>query len=73
MFTLWTVRPVSDYEILRRDGVYRTDPALVDEHRLSAYHWIASELAKRTQPPPHTSLPVWGGITLMGQTNPNPT
>lgn len=72
MLTLWTIRPVSDYEILRRDGVYRTNPALVDEHRLSAYHWIASELAKRTQPLPHTSLPVWAWYHAHGANKPKP-
>lgn len=72
MMTLWTVRPASDYEILERDGVYRTDPTLVDEHRLTAYYWIAGELAKRTPPPPDVVLPVWAWYHAHGAKRPKP-
>lgn len=72
MLTLWTVRPIGDYEVLRRDGVYRTDPLLVDSHRLSAYQWIAGELAKRCSPPPNVSLPVWAWYHAHGANKPKP-
>lgn len=70
MLTLWTVRPISDFDILQHDGIYRTDPTWVDEHRLTAYRWIAGELAKRTAPPPHASLPVWAWYHAHGANKP---
>ena len=72
MMTLWTVRPASDYEILRQNGVYRTDPLLVDSHRLPAYHWISDELAKRCPPPPNVVLPVWAWYHAHGANKPKP-
>lgn len=72
MLTLWTVRPVADYDILVQNGVYRTDPTLVDEHRLVAYHYMAHELAKRCPPPPNVALPVWAWHHAHGADKPKP-
>ncbi|MDO4700045.1 MAG: hypothetical protein Q4A69_05125 [Moraxella sp.] len=36
-WTLWTVRPANDYEILRQTGVFITDPQYIDPDHLTAY------------------------------------
>lgn len=72
MLTLWTVRPLSDYTLLQRQGIYTTDPNLVEPHRLSAYRWMAEQLAKRCPPPPDAELPVWAWYRAHGLHKPKP-
>lgn len=66
MLTLWTVRPVSDFEILQKTGCFITDPTKIDQHRLRAYSWIAKQLSKKVLPPKDVQFPVWAWYRAHG-------
>lgn len=63
---LWSVRPESDYFLLKKQGVYHTDERLVSHHRLEAYYWIAEQLRKKVQPPEGITLPIWAWYRAHG-------
>lgn len=65
--TLWTVRPASDYEILRQTGVFITDPQYIDPDHLTAYRWLSKQLAKKYPPPVGIAFPVWAWHTAHGK------
>lgn len=63
---LWTVRPESDFFLLQKQGVYRTDKRFVFPHRHKAYHWIAEQLKKKISPPDGVDFPVWAWYRAYG-------
>lgn len=71
MLTLWTIRPQTDFEILRQKGVFITDPAHVDDYH-KAYRWLSGELAKRTLPPSGVVFPVWAWYVAHHRHKPKP-
>lgn len=72
VLTLWTVRPILDYDILLTQGVYRTCPSLVECHRLPAYEWMAKQLANQCPAPFGVQLPVWAWYHAHGSKKPKP-
>lgn len=72
MLTLWTIRPQTDFEILRQKGVFITDPAYVDDYHIKAYRWLSGELAKRTLPPSGVVFPVWAWYVAHHRHKPKP-
>lgn len=58
---VWTIQTPNVLECLRRDGVWRADPAYVEEESWSApYRWMTDQLRNRIGPPPRgVRTPVW--------------
>ncbi|MDH7578945.1 MAG: DUF3841 domain-containing protein, partial [Bacillota bacterium] len=64
---LWTVQAYDFWEILQRDGVYRTDPSLVDPDFLFAYQWLVDVMKQRIGNPPEDYMfPVWAWYQWRG-------
>lgn len=72
LLTLWTVRPESDYFLLKEKGIYKTDERFVDAHRLQAYYWMSEQLNKKIVSPKNVTLPVWAWYRAHGLKSPKP-
>lgn len=72
LLKLWTVRPLSDYEILCQNGIFRTDETFIDDYHVDAYRWIAEQLAKKTPKPTNVTMPVWAWFRYEGTKKPKP-
>ncbi|WP_083327509.1 DUF3841 domain-containing protein [Neisseria mucosa] len=59
MLTLWTVRPATDYDLLKDQGFYTADECFVMPERLEAYRWMSRRLSEKTPAPPGVCFPLW--------------
>ena len=75
-WTLWTVRPASDFDILSKTGVFITDPQYVDSYHINAYRWLSAQLAKKVAAPIINGTPivypVWAWHTAHSKQKPKP-
>lgn len=66
---LWTVQPLSVWDALNQNGVFRCDGKLAecmnDLGFEAAYRWMAKQMRRRVGPPPvGVSYPIWAWHTL---------
>ena len=64
---LWTMQPVEVYDILERDGVYRTDKEKIDMPEfLPTYDWLCKHLEQKDTKPESVKYPVWAWYRFDG-------
>lgn len=72
LLKLWTVRPLDDYLLLKKQGFYTADAAYVLPERIEAYRWMSQKLAERTLPPQGVEMPLWAWYCAHGSRQPKP-
>ena len=72
MLTLWTVRPATDYDLLKEQGFYTADECFVMPERLEAYRWMSRRLSEKTPAPPGVCFPLWAWYRTHGDKHPKP-
>jgi hypothetical protein len=71
---LWTIQPISVWEILNQDGVYSPDHSKIPlgEFFLPSYDWLCSHLETKDPKSNNIKYPVWAWKRLNGQNGKKP-
>lgn len=57
---LWTIQKLEVMESLERDGVYRMNTELCENHEFfDAYNWLNKHLEQKDSKPKNVSYPIW--------------